>query len=110
MTAPADIPAEHPAATAALDVLVGRWDQEATFEAGYFGPGSDAVTLGGAHTTFTWLDGGFFLIQRVEIDNPLAPSSIAIIGAGLSPDGAATEPGPLAQHYYDSRGCRGSTR
>jgi hypothetical protein len=35
-----------------------------------------------------------------------APSGIAIIGAGLSPgpDDAGTEPGPVAQHYYDSRG------
>lgn len=107
MTTPTDIPAGRPAAVAALDVLVGTWDQEATFEAGYFGPGSDAVTLGGAQTTFTWLDGGFFLIQRMRVDNPDAPNGITIIGAGLSPypDDAATEPGPLAQHYYDSRGA-----
>lgn len=61
------------------------------------GPGSPAVTSRGGRTTFEWLDGGFFLIQRFSTDQPNAPSGIAIIGAG-------TEPDTFPQHYYDSRG------
>jgi hypothetical protein len=47
--------------------------------------------------SFSWLDGGFFLIQRWTIDIPGAPDGIAIIGE--DPDS-----GELVQHYYDSRG------
>jgi hypothetical protein len=37
---PGDIPAERPASLDHLDVLIGRWEMEASFEAGYFGPGT----------------------------------------------------------------------
>ena len=70
---------------------------EATFEAGYFGPGSPAMTNRGGRTTFEWLDGRFFLTQRFVTAHPAAPSGIAIIGAGPRPD-------TFTQHYYDSRG------
>jgi hypothetical protein len=70
---------------------------EATFGAGSFGPGSPAITARGDRTTFTWLEGRFFLIQRFTAEHPAAPSGIAIIGAG-------PEPGTFTQHYYDSRG------
>ena len=36
----------------------------------------------GGRTTFEWLDGEFFLIERFTVDNPAAPSGIAIIGSG----------------------------
>jgi hypothetical protein len=93
---PGDVPAERPGWLDRLDVLVGRWDMEATFQAGFFGPGSPAVT-GRGQTTFEWLDGRFFLTQRFVNEHPAAPSGIAIIG--ISP-----EPGSFTQHYYDSRG------
>jgi hypothetical protein len=66
-----------------LDALVGEWDM--------------ASSLAGrpvrARTTFEWLAGKQFLIQRWEIDVPEAPDGIAIIGGD-----------PLRQHYFDSRG------
>jgi hypothetical protein len=69
------------------------WEMEARFEAGYFGPGSPAITSRGGRTIFNWLEGRFFLTQRFVTEHPTAPSGIAIIG-----------PGTFAQHYYDSRG------
>lgn len=65
-------------------------------QAGYFGPDSPPVTDRGGTTTFEWLDGKFFLIQRFVVEHPAAPSGIAIIGLSA--------PEVFAQHYYDSRG------
>ena len=48
-------------------------------------------------TSFEWLEGAKFLIQRWTVDIPGAPDGIAIIGA----DGADDT---LVQHYFDSRG------
>lgn len=93
---PTDVPAARPACLDQLDMLVGRWDMTASFAAGYFGPDSPAVTAGGGRTTFEWLDGRYFLIQRVVNDHPEVPNVLAVIGA-------ATEH-TLSQHYYDSRG------
>ena len=36
---PGDIPAGRPAALSRLDALLGEWEMEVSFEAGYFGPG-----------------------------------------------------------------------
>lgn len=94
---PGDVPAERPTALDRLDALTGQWEMEATFEAGYFGPDTPAVTSRGGRTTFEWLHGGYFLTQRFTTEHPAAPSGIAIIGAG-------TDPGTFTQHYYDSRG------
>lgn len=94
---PGDVLAERPASLERLDVLIGRWEMEATFEAGYFGQGSPATTEGGARTTFEWLEGRFFLTQRFVTEHPAAPSGIAIIGVGPGQDA-------FTQHYYDSRG------
>jgi hypothetical protein len=82
---------------AALDAFLGTWEIEATFGAGYFGPDSPSVTQGAGRTSFEWLDGRYFLIQRFEVENPHAPNGMAVIGLGDSPDG-------LVQHYFDSRG------
>ena len=41
---PGDVPAERPTSLDRLDVPIGQWEMEATFEAGYFGPGSPAIT------------------------------------------------------------------
>jgi hypothetical protein len=94
---PGDIPAERPAQLDRLDALIGVWEMEATFGAGYFGPGSPGFTARGGQTTFEWLEGRFFLSQRFVNDQPAAPSGIAIIGT-------SPKPGVFEQHYYDSRG------
>jgi hypothetical protein len=94
---PGDVPAERPASLGRLDALTGQWEMEATFEAGYFGPGSPAFTGRGGQATFEWLEGRFFLTQRFITEHPAAPSGIAIIGAGAKPE-------TFTQHYYDSRG------
>lgn len=93
---PGDIPSERPAAIGRLGVLVGEWKTEASFTAGFFGPGSPAVS-GAGNTTFQWLEGEHFLIQRSSAEDPGAPTAIMIIGAGETPE-------TLEQHYYDSRG------
>ena len=93
---PGDIPTARLPALTRLDALVGEWEMEACFEADYFAPGSPPVTARGGRTTFEWLVGGFFLIQRFAVDNPAAPSGIAIIGA-------AADLEMFTQHYYDSR-------
>jgi uncharacterized protein YndB with AHSA1/START domain len=95
--APADVPAQRPAALDRLDALIGEWELEATFDEGFFGPASPAVTNRGGRTTFEWLDGRFFLTQRFVVENPAAPNGIAIIGLSEEPD-------TFTQHYYDSRG------
>jgi hypothetical protein len=94
---PGDVPAKRPRSLDRLEVLIGQWEMEAAFGAGYFGPGTSAMTSRGGRTTFEWLDGRFFLTQRFVVEHPAAPSGISIIGAG--PD-----PGTFTQHYYDSRG------
>jgi hypothetical protein len=91
------VPAGRPASLDRLDLLAGRWEIEASFQAGYFGPGTPALTAPGGRTTFEWLEGRFFLIQRFTVDHPVAPSGITIIGLGGEPD-------TFEQHYYDSRG------
>ena len=68
----------------ALDALVGDWA---------LGDPSAAV----GRTSFSWLQGGFFLVQRWTVDVPVAPDGIAILGEDATTGG-------LVQHYYDSRG------
>jgi hypothetical protein len=72
-----------------LDILVGEWSMSASFTPKADGPH--------ARTSFEWLPGRQFLIQRWEIEHPEAPDGIAIIGFDA---GKAT----LLQHYFDSRG------
>lgn len=93
---PRDIPGERPVWLDRLNVLVGQWEMEATFDAGFFGPGSPGIT-GGGRTTFQWLEGRFFLTQHFVNEHPAAPSGMAIIGT-------SEEQNTFAQHYYDSRG------
>src|SRR6266576_3160135 len=98
MSVPGDVPAERPQSLDRLEALLGTWEMEASFEAGFFGPDSPAVTERGGRTTFEWLEGRFFLLQRFTVENPMAPSGIAVIGV------AADDPDVFEQHYYDSRG------
>jgi hypothetical protein len=94
---PGDVPAGRPGSLDRLDVLTGEWEMEAAFEAGYFGSGSPAMSRRGGRTRFEWLEGRFYLIQRFVVEDPAAPSGIAIIGLGADPEA-------FEQHYYDSRG------
>ena len=73
-----------------LDVFVGEWSMTASFEPG-------AADAPRARTTFDWLPGKRFLVQRWEVEHPDAPDGIAVIG--FDADAAS-----LVQHYFDSRG------
>jgi hypothetical protein len=73
-----------------LGVFVGEWSMVTSFAP----TPADAPR---ARTTFEWLPGHRFLIQRWEVEHPDAPDGIAIIG--LDPDKPT-----LLQHYFDSRG------
>jgi hypothetical protein len=66
-------------------VLVGTWATRV--------PGVDAE----GRTTFEWLDGGGFLIERSTVDRPEFPDAICVIGPTAAD-------GRLQQHYFDSRG------
>ena len=48
-------------------------------------------------TTFEWLEGGRFLIQRAVNDHPDFPDSICVIGVMEGDD-------DLSMQYFDSRG------
>ena len=69
-----------------LDLLVGKWELEASLGAGPAGS-----------VTFEWMSGRKFLVERWEIPIPEAPDGLAIIGANSEGDG-------YLQHYFDSRG------
>ena len=69
--------------------LVGTWATEATH------PMLPAAEIRG-DSTFEWLEGRRFLIQRSHYDHPEIPDAIAIIGL--------TDEQQLSMHYFDSRG------
>jgi hypothetical protein len=69
-----------------LTPFIGEWDMETSLAA----PGSVRAT-----TTFEWALGGRFLIERGEIDPPVAPNSLSVI---------AQDGDGFTQHYFDSRG------
>jgi hypothetical protein len=71
-----------------MNGLVGAWTVEATH------PAYPSLVVAGV-STFEWLEGERFLIQRSRNEHPDFPDSIGILGAF---DEA------LALHYYDSRG------
>lgn len=73
-----------------LDVFVGEWSITSSFA-----PDPDDAPR--ARTTFEWLSGRRFLVQRWEVDHPDAPDGIAVIG--IDPRRAI-----LLQHYFDARG------
>jgi hypothetical protein len=74
----------------ALDIFVGEWSMTSSLA-------PDPVDAPRARTTFEWLPGRRFLVQRWEIDHPGAPDGIAVIGFDA-------RRGTLLQHYFDSRG------
>lgn len=74
-----------------FDALIGTWATEATH------PLFDEVVPGS--TTFAWLEGGRFLIQRSRNEHERFPDSICVIGAPEDGHGMVME-------YFDSRGVR----
>ncbi len=73
-----------------LEPFVGEWGVEVTF------PGQPPASSG-ARTTFEFMPGERFLVQRWGVPIPEAPDGIAIIGI-------AEETNTLLQHYFDTRG------
>jgi hypothetical protein len=73
----------------ALTVLVGTWRTAA--------PGMDAQ----GETTFEWLPGGGFLIQRGTVDRHEFPNSISLIG----PPGAMAACSSTTSTHAAWRGC-----
>jgi hypothetical protein len=75
----------------ALEPFIGHWSVAAEF------PSGDLGSLRGT-TSFEWLLGRRFLVQRAAADHPAAPDGCMVI----APD--ARRPGDFVQHYFDSRG------
>jgi hypothetical protein len=73
--------------SSALEQLIGGWDVEAASPRGDWS--------GTGRTTFEWLLGRAFVLQRAEVDHPDAPDGLMV----LAPAG-----GGWVQHYFDSRG------
>jgi hypothetical protein len=74
-----------------LTVLVGKWKTVGTH------PMVPGKTFHG-HTSFSWLEGGAFLIMHSEIDEPEIPSGIAVFGTDDDTAGA------FYMLYFDERG------
>ncbi len=90
MTTPIGREARRPnPALEPLTPLVGEWRTTGTH------PLVPGTTFHG-RTSFTWHEGGAFLLMRSEIDEPEVPSGIAIIGS----DDAA---GTFTMLYFDER-------
>jgi hypothetical protein len=90
MTAPIGAEAQRPnPALEPLTPLVGEWRTTGTH------PLVPGTTFHG-RTSFSWHEGGAFLLMRSEIDEPEIPSGLAIIGS----DDAA---GTFTMIYFDER-------
>ena len=73
-----------------LQFLIGEWRTAGTH------PLVPGETLRG-RASFSWHEGGAFLIMRSQVDRPQFPDGVAIIGS----DGAS---GKLVMMYFDERG------
>jgi hypothetical protein len=81
--------AEDQSAIRRLEPLIGDWSIKPDFP--------DAPPIEGeGRTSFEWMPGEQFVIQRWQAPDP-APSGIAVIGFDRGR-------GTLLQHYFDSRG------
>src|SRR4051794_31716209 len=72
-----------------LSRFIGRWAVEMQL------PGSPPLA---GWTTFEWLLGHRFVVQRTSAEHPDAPDSHSILAAD------ARRPTGYVQHYFDSRG------
>jgi hypothetical protein len=82
---------ERAPALESFDALIGTWATEATH------PMFDAAVSGS--TSFEWLEGRRFLVQRSHNEHEAFPDAIGVIGAPEAGDG-------LVMEYFDSRGVR----
>ena len=82
--------ADHGAKLELFEALIGDWAIELTHPML-----EDTVVRG--RTTFEWLEGGRFLIQRAVNEHPDFPDSLSVIGVM---EGASD----LTMQYFDSRG------
>ncbi len=73
-----------------LAPFVGEWIVQAAF------PDAGPSPFTGL-TTFEWVLGGRYLLQRAEVAHPEAPDVHAVIARDAAGDG-------YTQHYFDSRG------
>jgi hypothetical protein len=90
MTTPIGPEAQRPnPALAPLAPLLGDWRTTGTH------PLVPGTTFHG-RTSFTWHEGGAFVLMRSEIDEPGIPSAVAVIGS----DDAA---GTVTMVYFDER-------
>jgi hypothetical protein len=85
---PEDVPVLRPPWLDELAALAGEWETEARW------PGGERAAVRGI-TTFEWLTGKFYVLQRFSGQSP-APDGVAIIGARAG--------GTFTQRYFDSRG------
>jgi hypothetical protein len=77
----------------ALEPLVGEWKMEATPPGGPPWPGE-------AQSTFEWMEGTPFLVERSTVEMPEAPDGVCIIGCDAAN-------GTYFQLYSDDRNvCR----
>src|SRR5437899_10585444 len=79
-----------------FDIFVGEWIMTTSLV-------PDPADAPRARTSFEWLPGKQFLVQRWEVEHPDAPDCIAIIGLDVTGAG-------YLQHYFDSRGARARVR
>jgi hypothetical protein len=87
---PGDVPALRPPWLDDLGLLVGEWETHARWPA-------DPQGSGRGLTTFEWLDGRYYLLQRFSAST-LQPDGIAVIGAAAG--------GAFTQRYFDARGVQ----
>jgi hypothetical protein len=73
-----------------FQALIGEWTTEMTHPMV-----EDTVVRG--RTTFEWLEGGLFLIQRAVNEHPDFPDSLSVIGVMEGEN-------DLSMQYFDSRG------
>jgi hypothetical protein len=74
-----------------FEALIGTWATEAKHRL------MDEVVQGS--TSYEWLEGGHFIVQRSHSDHELFPDGISVIGAPEDGEG-------LVMEYFDSRGVR----
>ncbi len=72
-----------------LEAFVGLWGITASFT-------PLGVAPPAAETSFEWLEGRHFLVQRWHVEHPDAPDGIAIVGID-------NESGRCRQHFFSQR-------
>jgi hypothetical protein len=78
--------------------FIGRWETEGGH------PLLPGQVIRG-YTTFGWLPGRQFVVQRSHYDHPDIPDALAVIGVTGQPErGEPEASGQLSMHYFDSRG------